>query len=100
MPDSPDPPDDQPRQPRYNGWLVLLWPAFAQRYEELRAEARRLKAELPADDYRRRPTVKLAADISRLVREVVPSDPNAPDYRLHGSLAAFRRAKGHGLPPR
>lgn len=91
-------PTDEPS--RYNGWLVLLWPTVAQRYEELRAEARHLKASLPADEYVRHPTVKLAAAISRLVTQIVPQGPNAPEYRLRGSLAGFRRAKGHGLPPR
>lgn len=94
MPPSPSEP------PRFNGWLVLLWPAFADRYEELRAEARRLKASLSPDEYTRHPTVKLAAAISRLVREIVPRDPNAAEFRLKGTLSTFRRAKGHGLPPR
>jgi len=93
----PSPSDEESR---YNGWLVLLWPTFARRYEELRAEARHLKTTLSPDDYVQHPVVKLVAAISRLVTRVVPQDPNAPEYRLRGSLAGFRRAKGRGLPPR
>src|SRR5690348_6423297 len=93
-------PPSQGEPPRYNGWLVLLWPTFAERYEELRAEARRLKATLAPDEYAQHPTVKLTAAIWRLVTEIVPRDPNAPEYRLRAPLAAFRRAKGRGLPPR
>ena len=36
----------------------------------------------------------------RLVREVVPADPNAPRFRLTGDLRTFRRAKNLGMPPR
>jgi len=56
----PSPSDEEPR---YNGWLVLLWPTFTRRYEELRAEAWRLKTTLSPDDYVQHPVVKLAAAI-------------------------------------
>lgn len=66
----------------------------------LRDEARRLKGTLPAEGYQQHPTVKLAAAVFRLVAQTVPQDPNAPECRLRGSRSAYRRAKGHGLPPR
>jgi len=93
-------PGETDQVPRFHGWQVLLWPTFAERYEELRAEARRLKASLPPEQFIKHPKVKLVAAISRLVTDRIPQDPNASDYRLRGPLAAFRRAKGHGLPPR
>lgn len=83
-----------------NGWRVLLAPSFAAQYTALRNEARRLKQTLPAEEYRQHPTVKLAAAIYRLLTEIVPQDPNRPDFMLRSELAKFRRAKGHGLPPR
>lgn len=86
--------------PRYNGWLVLFGPAFSPRYEELREEARRLKAKLSPEAYRGHLTVKLAAAVFRLVTTIVPRDPDAPRFRLKGNLASFRRARGQGLPPR
>jgi toxin YhaV len=55
---------------------------------------------LPEEEVRRHPTVKLLATISRLLTEIIPVDPNAPDFRLSGSLSKFRRARGHGLPER
>jgi toxin YhaV len=89
-----------PAQPRINGWLVLLRPEFAQRYDELRREARRLQDALSEQAYRTHPTVKLAAAVHRLVTQVVPQDPNRPEFQLKGDLAQYRRAKQHGLPPR
>jgi toxin YhaV len=83
-----------------NGWTLLYHPVFGARYSELRSEVRRLKAALPPDEFVRHPLVKLVAAIRRLVLEIVPRDPDAPEFRLHAGLAKFRRAKGRGLPPR
>jgi len=92
------PPDKTP--PIINEWVVLAHPVFARRYVALRDDVLRLKGELTADAYRRRPTVKLFAALWRLITEIVPQDPNAPEYMLRGPLARYRRAKGRGLPPR
>jgi toxin YhaV len=89
-----------PSARRINGWLVLFGFEFARSYEKLRAEVRTLKNALPPDAYRQHPTVKLFAHLRRFVREIVPSNPNAPDFMLEGDLARFRRGKGYGLPER
>jgi toxin YhaV len=83
-----------------NGWTILYGDEFGRRYTELRAEVRRLQKTLPPEEYRRHPTVKLAAGVYRLVNEIVPADPDAPDFRLGRDLSRYRRAKGSGLPPR
>ena len=83
-----------------NGWTLLYHPVFGQRYNALRAEARRLKRRLTPEKFRQHPTVKLAAAVHRLLTDIVPRDPNAPQFWLKDDLARFRRAKGHGLPPR
>ncbi|HEX5415903.1 MAG TPA: type II toxin-antitoxin system YhaV family toxin [Chloroflexota bacterium] len=83
-----------------NGWTLLYHPVCGDRYRQLRAEARRLKAALSPEEFRRHPRVKLAAHVRRLILEIVPANPDAVEYRLRGDLARFRRAKGHGLPPR
>ncbi|MGH2354406.1 MAG: type II toxin-antitoxin system YhaV family toxin, partial [Chloroflexota bacterium] len=83
-----------------NGWTLLNHPVFGRRYIELRNEARRLKRELSGEQYVQHPLVKLTAAVHRLLTEIVPRDPNAPEFRLRGDLAKFRRAKGRGLPPR
>ena len=85
---------------RINGWLVLLHPLFARRYQALRDEALRLKQELPDEGWRHHPTVKLVAGLRTLILEIAPQDPNAAEFRLRTPLEHFRRAKGKGLPPR
>ncbi len=92
------PPDKEP--PVINGWIVLAHPLFARRYVALRDDVRRLRIELDADAYVQHPTVKLFAALRRLITEIVPQDPNAPEDMPRGSLARYRRVKGKGLPPR
>ncbi len=82
------------------GWTLLYHPVFGDRYRALRDEARRLKRALPEGEFVEHPLVKLVAAVHRLITVVVPADSNAPEFRLRGDLARFRRAKGHGLPPR
>jgi toxin YhaV len=83
-----------------NGWTLLYHPVFGARYQALRNEARRLKSQLPPAAFVQHPVVKLVAAVRRLVLETVPADPNAAEFRLRAGLARFRRARGHGLPPR
>ena len=85
---------------RINGWLVLYGTEFRQTYDELRAEVRKLNDELTPEAYLQHSTVKLFAHVRRFVREVVPGNPNAPEFALIGDLAHFRRGKGHVIPDR
>ena len=82
------------------GWRIFFHPIFAERFRVLRAEVEELKARLPDAEYRAHPQVRLLAAVVRLVREIIPENPNAPEFRLHDDLAKFRWAKGHGLPER
>ncbi len=43
---------------------------------------------------------KLFSALYGLGYDIIPSDPNHKDFRLHAPLAKFRRIKGHGLPRR
>lgn len=82
-----------------NGWKLLYHPVFGDRYAQLRARARELKAS-PASEFATHPDVKLVAAIRRAVLGIIPEDPNRPDFWLSADLAAFRRVKGYGLPDR
>lgn len=83
-----------------NGWTIYFHRVFAERYEQLLSSVTALKGTLPSKEYRQRPTVKLFAKLTRAIRETVPADPDAPEYRLKRDLAKFRRMKGHGLADR
>jgi toxin YhaV len=83
-----------------HGWQIFFHPLFAERFRSLRAEVAELKARLPDIEYRAHPRVRLLAAVVRLVRDTVPQNPNAPEFRLRDDLAKFRRVKGYGLPER
>jgi toxin YhaV len=83
-----------------NGWTVYFHRVFAERYEALLARVATLRRDLSTDEYRQHPTVKLLAQVIRAIRETVPANPDAPEYRLKRDLAKFRRLKGHGLAER
>jgi len=69
---------------------------FRQRFDTLVTAA--AKAERTGRGAHR--DVKLLAAVVRLVEEIVPREPDHPDFRLRGELRRYRRAKGRGLPAR
>ena len=83
-----------------NGWTLLYHPIFGDRYAALRDQVRALKRELDDASWSRHPTTKLVAGVRKLVLDVIPCDPFAPEYHLRGELKDFYRASGLGLPKR
>ncbi|HEY8693224.1 MAG TPA: type II toxin-antitoxin system YhaV family toxin [Chloroflexota bacterium] len=75
-----------------NGWRIFYHPIFGERYEELRTEVRRLKKELPPEQFIEHRTAKLLKWVHTQITEVVPANPNARDFWLKGELKVFRRA--------
>jgi toxin YhaV len=84
----------------FHGWTVLFSEPFLSAYGDLSAKARKLKNELPEEEYEQHPDVKLFLTVRELTRDIIPSDPHQAGYRLHGDLSKFRRIKGRGLPGR
>jgi toxin YhaV len=80
-----------------NGWRLYLHRAFREQYDDLVAEASRLKTSLGPQDFREHPRVKLLARINKLILEDVPNDPGAKAYELGNTLGSsgrhWRRAK-------
>ena len=83
-----------------NGWKLFYHPVFGDRYAELLDRARVLKKRLGNDEFVRHPDVKLVAAVRRVVLEIIPENPNRPDFWLRDDLAKFRRVKHYGLPDR
>lgn len=82
------------------GWRVLFTEPFTTRYGDLSGRARALSVALSREDYQRHAEAKLFKTVFKIVYEIVPADPDHPDFRLAGELKPFRRVKGRGLPRR
>ena len=79
-----------------NGWKLFQHPAFQVQFDGLVDAVEELQRRSP-DDYRAHPKAKLLARILKVIGEEVPSNPDAPQYRLSDMLgvgrAHWRRAK-------
>jgi len=84
------------------GWRLYAFEPFAERLTALKREVERLRAKDPPG-YRRHPTSVLLASVYKTITEVVPSNPDRPDFRVGHTLgsgyAHWRRVK-RGLPAR
>ena len=86
----------------YNGWRLYALQPFAERLAALKKEVERLRAKDP-EGYRRHPTTVLLASVYKAITEVVPANPDQPEFRVGHSLGPqythWRRVK-RGLPAR
>lgn len=73
-----------------NGWTVYFHPLFQQQLAKLTAQVEALQAKDPAG-YREQPATKLLATINRYIREIIPRDPNAAEFRQGNTLGADNR---------
>lgn len=85
-----------------NGWRLYYFRIFKAALDELEAVVTDL-AERDPKGYKTHPKTKLLASVYRAVTELVPANPDAPDFRLGKTLGAantnWRRVK-KGLPDR
>jgi toxin YhaV len=73
-----------------NGWRLYLHPLFQQQLEKLTAQVEALQARDPAQ-YKEQPATKLLATINRYIREIIPREPNAAEFRQGNTLGADNR---------
>ena len=80
-----------------NGWRLYYYRVFKAALDELEAAVTELAQKDPKG-YKTHPKTKLLASVYRAVTELVPADPDAPDFRLGKTLGAgdtnWRRVKG------
>jgi toxin YhaV len=72
------------------GWALYLHPLFQQQLEKLTAQVEALKAKDPLG-YKQQPATKLLATLNRYVREIIPRNPNAAEFRQGNTLGADNR---------
>jgi toxin YhaV len=73
-----------------NGWTLYEHPAFTGQREKLQRAVEALQAKDP-DGYRSSADAKLLAAITRLILELIPADPGAPQFRQGGTLGKARK---------
>lgn len=83
-----------------NQWKIYFHPLFAQQWDKLVQEVKRLKQKLDTDSFAHHPQAKLLKAIDQGIRITIPQDPLASYFALQGSLRQFRRLKKLGLPTR
>jgi toxin YhaV len=88
-----------PKLGRYQGWLLLAYPEFLDKFSKLSNQAREILASgNPAALHH--PKVKRMAALDTLVFDVIPSNPASSRYLLGNTLSpkhrSWRRAKFGG----
>jgi len=85
-----------------NGWSLYYYRTFKAALDELEAVVARLATDDPAG-YKTHPTGKLLASVYRAITQLVPANPDAPQFRLGKTLGSantnWRRVK-KGMPDR
>ena len=85
-----------------NGWGLYYFRIFKAVLDELEAVVTQLAQDDPKG-YKTHPKTKLLASVYKAITEVVPANPDAPEFRLGKTLGAdntnWRRVK-KGMPDR
>ncbi len=85
-----------------NGWSLYYHRVFKAALDELEAVVNQLAANDPKG-YKSHPKTKLLASVFRAITQLVPANPDSPDFRLGKTLGLenthWRRVK-KGMPDR
>jgi len=85
--------------PASTGWRLFAHPLFQAQLERWAERVEKLARKDP-QGYSSHPAAKLLATVNHYIREVIPRDPNSPEFRQGNSLGPgnrhWFRAKFHG----
>lgn len=85
-----------------NGWQLFYFKIFKEALDELEQAVTKLAQQDPSG-YKSHPKTRLLASIYKAITQMVPADPDHPDFRLGKTLGAqytnWRRVK-KGMPDR
>ena len=76
--------------PERNGWKLFQWREFGRAFAALVAEVEELERTDPAG-FRSHPSTKRLAAIYRLVTQIIPANPNAPEFRQGNTMGPANR---------
>jgi toxin YhaV len=73
-----------------NGWRLFAHPLFTRQLERLVSQVEALAAQTP-ETFKNHPATKLLATIKRYILEIIPTDPNAAEFRQGNTLGPDNR---------
>jgi toxin YhaV len=73
-----------------NGWRLYVHPLFDHQLRRLVAQVEALSAKDPAG-YKKHPAAKLLSTINRYIREIIPKNPSAAEFRQGNTLGSDNR---------
>jgi toxin YhaV len=73
-----------------NGWRLYVHPLFEQQFRQLVEQVEALAAKDPTG-YKELPAAKLLATINRHIRETIPRNPGAAEFRQGNTLGSDNR---------
>lgn len=76
-----------------SNYLLRYHDFYFQRIAKLKERVKELHGKLSDEEFRQHEIVKLAYRIREADQEIIPRDPNRPEYRLTGNLKKYRRYK-------
>lgn len=76
-----------------NNYLLRYHAFYYELISVLKERVQELYRCLPEDEYKEHETVKLAVRIRKADQEIIPQNPNLPEYYLTGELKKYRRYK-------
>ena len=76
-----------------SNYLLKYHDFYFQRIAKLKEQVKELRNKLGDEEFRQHEIVKLAYRIREADQEIIPRDPNRPEYRLTGNLRKYRRYK-------
>lgn len=76
-----------------SNYLLKYHDFYFQRIAKLKEQVKELRNKLNNEEFRQHEIVKLAYRIREADQEIIPQDPNRPEYRLTGNLRKYRRYK-------
>jgi toxin YhaV len=73
-----------------NGWKLYIHPLFDRQLRRLVEQVEALAAKDPIG-FKEQPAAKLLATINRHIRQIIPRDPNAAEFRQGNTLGSDNR---------
>jgi len=74
-------------------YLLKYHKFYYQRIALLKKQVKELHSKLSPEEFKQHEIVKLAVRIRKADQEIIPQDPDRPEYRLKGELRKYRRYK-------